>query len=162
MNTVGIPPPGVGADQKRPGSADPKPSPLRRQGRLVHGVELAAERADVRDLPRLDDKPGRTIRCLSRMYVVRLAYTSRSSLPIPRRLQLVRRGTVAASMLGTLEARVFVVVAEIPQLVRGQEASRADGSVTSLGATGGLSSSASMGRPVHRSLASVLYWAPPG
>jgi len=65
-------------------------------------------------------------------------------------------------MLGTLEARVFVVVAEIPQLVRGQEASRADGSVTSLDATGGLSSSASMGRPVHRSLASVLYWAPPG
>ena len=41
--------------------------------------------------------------------------------PLPRRLQPVRCGTVALAVLGSLDGRVVVVVAEIPVLVRADD-----------------------------------------
>jgi hypothetical protein len=61
-------------------------------------------------------------------------------------------------MLGPLDAGVVVVVAQVPQIVRTdpQIAAWADWKLAALDATCELGTPASMGRPVHRSLALVL------
>jgi len=87
---------------------------------------------------------------------------SPSPSPLPRSLQPVRRGPVALPMFRSLDLRVDVVVAEIPVLVRADDltAARAEDMLAALDATCKLGTPATVRRPVHRSLASVLYQPP--